>query len=809
MSRRTTWTAPFRKNLRTANGEKRRNPIHNQIDFILIDKKYARFLKNARSYSNLATDSDHNMVMTNIDFEFSRLNKPKTVKSSKINTANFRNKKLHKEYTQKVEEQYDNKEATNNNERWQNIVETCLKVGEEVLGNKEKKKQTDQDIEIKRLSDMRKTIKRQITDSTSIERKESLKKERLYIKKEINYRMKKLEEKEIDEKMAHIESIKDDNTRYHYAMRDINKPTQKVPILVKDSEGNIPGSTSEKIKIIEEYFKKTLAPLHMQDEYLDSPPCKMATPFTAAEITSIVKRLGNDKAAGPDRIQAEFLKYAPQSIHQEIANIFNITAETGDVPTAMIHGLLCPLQKPGKKKGPPENLRPIILLSILRKILTISLLDRTWNRLAEKIPKTQAAYQRGRGTTEQVLALKLLIEKAIISSDLDIYILLLDMSKAFDTVNRKILLSDLATTLNPDEVHLLGVLTNRPLISIFLDGEIGEGFNSYVGICQGDCLSAVLFIFYLSNALSNNLQDTAAAEQLKALLDIFYADDLTYVTLTSTSRKDIKEDTPRKLERYNLFVNLGKTEEGEAPDRRPPPPPPPPPDEDPGTKLLYSALDWMMPEEMSAPEPNYKDIKLLGSKLNTQKDISTRKNKVWQPIQKYRHHFKSKRLSTQHKVRIFKTYVETTLLYNSETWALTSTLEKSLDAFHRRLLRIALNIRYPKTISNQHLYNLTKQTPISERIKKRRLALFGHILRLPPDTPAQQALHFYLTPHRRPVGRPPLTWLALVTKDLRHTLIHHNIKTPLNKNSIDRLSVIAKDNTAWRIEIERSMESNL
>ena len=244
MSRRTTWTAPFRKNLRTANGEKRRNPIHNQIDFILIDKKYARFLKNARSYSNLATDSDHNMVMTNIDFEFSRLNKPKTVKPSKINTANFRNKKLHKEYTQKVEEQYDNKEATNNNERWQNIVETCLKVGEEVLGNKEKKKQTDQDIEIKRLSDMRKTIKRQITDSTSIERKESLKKERLYIKKEINYRMKKLEEKEIDEKMAHIESIKDDNTRYHYAMRDINRPTQKVPILVKDSEGNVPGSTS-------------------------------------------------------------------------------------------------------------------------------------------------------------------------------------------------------------------------------------------------------------------------------------------------------------------------------------------------------------------------------------------------------------------------------------------------------------------------------------------------------------------------------------------------------------------------------------
>ena len=59
------------------------------------------------------------------------------------------------------------------------------------------------------------------------------------------------------------------------------------------------------------------------------------------------------------------------------------------------------------------------------------------------------------------------------------------------------------------------VLTDRSLISVFLIIEVGEGFNSFVSICQGDCLSAVFFIFYLSNALLNNLQDTAIAEELK------------------------------------------------------------------------------------------------------------------------------------------------------------------------------------------------------------------------------------------------------------------------------------------------------
>jgi hypothetical protein len=160
---------------------------------------------------------------------------------------------------------------------------------------------------------------------------------------------------------------------------------------------------------------------------------------------------------------------------------------------------------------------------------TIALLERTWNRLATKIPKSQAAYQKGRGTTEQVLALKLLIQKAIISSDYNVYILLLDMSKAFDTVNRKVLIDELQKVLEPDETYLLGVLTNRPLISIFLNGEKGEGFDTYVGICQGDCMSAILFIFYLACALEEEPTEQVQRD-LKAFLDVFYADDLTYAT---------------------------------------------------------------------------------------------------------------------------------------------------------------------------------------------------------------------------------------------------------------------------------------
>ena len=164
-------------------------------------------------------------------------------------------------------------------------------------------------------------------------------------------------------------------------------------------------------------------------------------------------------------------------------------------------GLLRPLQKPGKKKGPPENLRPIILLSVIRKILTICMLDRLWNRLKNELPTKQSAYQPGRGTTEQVHAVKLLAEKVIISSDFTIHLLLLDMSKTFDTVDRTKLFDHLEDILEQDELYILHILACNPEIAVKIGNTTGESFKTTTGIMQGDCLSAILFVFYLAMCL--------------------------------------------------------------------------------------------------------------------------------------------------------------------------------------------------------------------------------------------------------------------------------------------------------------------
>ena len=64
----------------------------------MTDRKYARYVQNSRSYNNIATDSDHNLVIMNIKLELSRMNINKPKKAPQINTANFRNAQLNKEY---------------------------------------------------------------------------------------------------------------------------------------------------------------------------------------------------------------------------------------------------------------------------------------------------------------------------------------------------------------------------------------------------------------------------------------------------------------------------------------------------------------------------------------------------------------------------------------------------------------------------------------------------------------------------------------------------------------------------------------
>ena len=187
----------------------------------------------------------------------------------------------------------------------------------------------------------------------------------------------------------------------------------------------------------------------------------MNQPFTAEEIKSAIRSLRNNRSAGDDQIKAEMLKSAPDIFHELLADIYNNILETGEHPPELTLSIITPLQKPGKSKGSVQNLRSITLLSVIRKFLVVCMKKRIVNKLDAEIPPSQAAYRTGRSTIGHVFAAKVLVEKVIPLANYPIHLLMLDMSKAFDTVNRSTVMQELAKVLDPDKLHIINVLTKH------------------------------------------------------------------------------------------------------------------------------------------------------------------------------------------------------------------------------------------------------------------------------------------------------------------------------------------------------------
>ena len=152
--------------------------------------------------------------------------------------------------------------------------------------------------------------------------------------------------------------------------------------------------------------------------------------------------------------------------------------------------------------------------------------------------------------------------------------------------------------------------------------------------------------------------------------------------------------------------------------------------------------------------------------------------------------FKSKTISLKLKVRTFNIYVACIFLYNSETWGITKTMEESIDAFQRRLLRYAINVRWPNKISNKNLIETTNAEPWSQTIRRRRMKFLGHVMRLDENTPVRRAIDEAFKINKNKVGRPYHTWLHTIQNDLK--LINIDI-TRNNPNPIRTLLEITQD----------------
>ena len=212
------------------------------------------------------------------------------------------------------------------------------------------------DNEIKKLSHKQKNIKNNLNainfkEGNQISKYKKLQIETNFIIRQLRQKLKEEKARQIEQKIKNIEQLASNPPKMYRAIQDIYK--NKKPLLTLCSEKGLTTNEEKKTKTLTHYFAKMFTRItqqQMQEPIPMSIQIPMSEPFTWKKIYEASLKLNNDKRPDNNGLQAEHIKYAPKCAHLDISNLLNEVAETGTYAIELKHGLIIPIQKPGKQK---------------------------------------------------------------------------------------------------------------------------------------------------------------------------------------------------------------------------------------------------------------------------------------------------------------------------------------------------------------------------------------------------------------------------------------------------------------------------
>ncbi|BHF83418.1 hypothetical protein SprV_0902656000 [Sparganum proliferum] len=155
-----------------------------------------------------------------------------------------------------------------------------------------------------------------------------------------------------------------------------------------------------------------------------------------------------------------------------------------------------------------DNHRGISLLKIARKIFARILLNRLNNHLEQDLqPESQCGFRRYRGTTDMIISVRQLQEKCQ-EMRTHLYSTFVNLTKAFDTVNRKGLWKIMQKFGCPEQfTQMVRHLRDGMMARVTNNGAVSEACAVTNGVKQGCVLAPALFSLMFSVMLMDARRD--------------------------------------------------------------------------------------------------------------------------------------------------------------------------------------------------------------------------------------------------------------------------------------------------------------
>ena len=261
-------------------------------------------------------------------------------------------------------------------------------------------------------------------------------------------------------------------------------------------------------------------------------------------ISKILKNLKTTLSCGEDQISNIMLKNVGINIKKVIVHLFNISINTGKVPSRWKKVIVKMIPKSANSRKNPLNYRPISLTNCMSRLCERVILIRIQEHLKKNniLVKEQSGFRSHRQTKDNLFNLCQRNFEAF-NRKMKNCVVFFDISKAFDKVWHSGLLFKLKNH-KFDKYLIVWVaefLRGRNF-KVKINEKSSDAFEIEVGVPQGGVLSPVLFSIYINDIIFDKTQIKKTKTE-----STLFADDL------ATSCASNKIEIIEKL--FKLYMN--------------------------------------------------------------------------------------------------------------------------------------------------------------------------------------------------------------------------------------------------------------